>query len=213
MKNFYGGKFMDGLTKITDVVLIGFYFFITSIPIFTIGDSMTALYYVTHKCIFRGKGYTTEYFKSFKSNFNQATLSWLIFLVVQLVLIADIYIMKDSMSKGVLFAAAPWFFMVVLVLIMVWAIYHFAYIARFQNTFKTSFKVSLAIMFVNIPWTLAILGEMILGLLILYRVPVLVLFAPSLFAIAVHPILEKVFRKYMTPEDLKREEDDDMMNF
>ena len=55
MDKFYNNKVFEGITKITDVMLIGFYFIFCSIPIFTIGASLTALYYATHKCIYKGK--------------------------------------------------------------------------------------------------------------------------------------------------------------
>ena len=98
MGRFFNSRFFEGITKATDVLLIGFYFIICSLPVFTIGASTTALYYAIHKCTFKGKGYTTDFFRSFKSNFKQSTLSWLIFIVLFIVLGGDIYITRNMLQ-------------------------------------------------------------------------------------------------------------------
>ena len=74
MGRFFNSRFFEGITKLTDILIIGFYFIVCSIPLFTIGASATALYYATNKCIYRGRGYTTEFFHSFKENFKQSTV-------------------------------------------------------------------------------------------------------------------------------------------
>lgn len=208
MGRFFNSKIFDGITKVTDVMLIGFYFIVCSLPIFTIGASSTALYYAIHKSVFRGRGYTTEFFRSFKDNFKQSTLSWLIFMVLFGVLSADIYVTRNFIQANSPMAAASVFFLVLLIFTIVWSIYHFAYIARFANSFKESFKISAIIMIANIGWSVAIIAVVILLLLLMYRFMILIVFAPGLFACALHPILEKVFRKYMSAEDIAKEDED-----
>ena len=207
MGRFFNSRIFDGISKVTDVMLIGFYFLVCSLPIFTIGASATALYYATHKCIYKGRGYTTEFFHSFKSNFKQSTLSWLIFMALFAILAGDIYITRNMIPADSPFAAASVFFWVLTVFTIVWAIYHFAYIARFANGFKESFKVSAIFMIANFGWSLAIIAVIVLLLILIYRFLILLLFAPGIFACALHPMLEKVFRKYMSAEDLAKEEE------
>ena len=203
MGRFFNSKIFDGITKVTDVMLIGFYFIVCSLPIFTIGASSTALYYAIHKSVFRGRGY-----RSFKDNFKQSTLSWLIFMVLFGVLSADIYVTRNFIQSNSPMAAASVFFLVLLIFTSVWAIYHFAYIARFANSFKESFKISAIIMIANIGWSVAIIAVVIVLLLLMYRFMILIVFAPGIFACALHPILEKVFRKYMSAEDIAKEDED-----
>ena len=208
MGRFFNSKIFDGITKVTDVMLIGFYFIVCSLPIFTIGASSTALYYAIHKSVFRGRGYTTEFFRSFKDNFKQSTLSWLIFMVLFGVLSADIYVTRNFIQANSPMAAASVFFLVLLIFTIVWSIYHFAYIARFANSFKESFKISAIIMIANIGWSVAIIAVVIVLLLLMYKFMILIVFAPGIFACALHPILEKVFRKYMSAEDIAKEDED-----
>ncbi|SDB29239.1 Uncharacterized membrane protein YesL [Pseudobutyrivibrio sp. YE44] len=207
MGRFFNSRFFDSLTKATDVLILGFFFAICSIPVFTIGASATALYYTIHKVVYKGRGYDREFFRSFKENFKQATLSWLIFSLIFGILAGDIYITRNMLDPSSPFAAASIFFLVLFLLTMVWAIYHFSYIARFENGFKESFKVSFIFMILNLGWSMVIVLLCAAILVLMYYIPFLILFAPGLFACGLHPVLEKVFRKYMTPEDIAKEED------
>ena len=67
--------------KFGDLIILNVLWFVCSIPIFTIGASTTAVYYVTLKLARNDDGYTIRsFFKSFKENFKQATIIWLILL-------------------------------------------------------------------------------------------------------------------------------------
>lgn len=207
MERLFNNRFTEGLSKITDILLIGFYFLVCSLPVFTIGASATALYYAIHKSVFKGRGYTTEFFHSFKDNFKQSTLSWIVFVVLFLVLGGDIYITRTMLAADSPLAASSIFFTVLLIFTIAWTIYHFAYIARFENGFKDSFKVSAIIMFANLGWTFVLIGVVLFFVVLVYRFLVLLVFIPGLFTYAIHPLLERVFRKYMTEEDLMKEEE------
>ena len=206
MNRLFDNKIVDGIAKIADLILITLYFALTCLPVVTIGAAMTSLYYVIHKSFFRGRGYTTEYFKAFKSNFKQSTVSWLIYIILFGILSMDVYITRHLPADSA-FAAAPYFFMVLIVLTVMWAIYHFAYIARFENDLKQIFKNSAIIMIANLGWTVVMLA-IVLGIAYLaYRYPLVTLFAPVVLVICLHPILEKIFHKYMSEEDKAKEEE------
>ncbi len=207
MGKIFNNRVFDGISKAADVMLVSIYFLFCSLPIFTMGASATALYYATHKCIFKGRGYTTEFFHSFKENFKQSTLSWLIYIALFALLAGDIYITRNFIASDSPLAAASMFFTVVLVFAIVWAIYHFAYIARFENGFKESFKVSAIFMIANLGWSLVIVAIIAVALVLLSKSLFLIIFLPGCFSCAIHPILEKVFRKYMSDEDLAKEDE------
>ena len=51
------------------MLILGIFWFVTSIPLVTIGASTTAVYYTVNKCIRNKKSYAyVEYWKAFKSN-------------------------------------------------------------------------------------------------------------------------------------------------
>ena len=83
-------KFMGILNKIADMMLLNVLFIITSIPIFTLGASITALYTVTLKLSQAEEIYPLrEYFTAFKANFKKATVLWMILFIVGGVLTAE----------------------------------------------------------------------------------------------------------------------------
>lgn len=87
-------KFMGILNKIADMILLNVLFMITSIPIFTLGASITALYTVTLKLSKEEEIYPMrEYFTAFRANFKKATFLWMILFVVGGVLTAETWLL------------------------------------------------------------------------------------------------------------------------
>lgn len=95
MKLFhYDNPVMQALAKVADIMMLNMVALICCIPIFTVGASMTALHYVSLKVV-RGEDVylMRDFFKSFKQNFKQATVIWLIFFVILALLIFDLVLM------------------------------------------------------------------------------------------------------------------------
>lgn len=207
LTRFFESRFFEGLGKAVDILILSIYFVICSIPIFTIGASLTALYYSIHKVIFQGRGYTTEFFHSFKDNFKQATLSWLIFLVVGTVLGGDLYITTKVISPDDKMAGIWIIFLIFLLIEVIWVLYHFIYIGRFENGFKQSFKVSGALAVLHFAYSILLLLITAMFVLWGYLMPVFALFIPALYMTAIHPLMEKIFRGYMSEEDLALEDE------
>ena len=91
---------MRFLTKIADLMVLNILFCVTSIPLITIGASLTALYSVTLKMVRDEEGSVSRsYFRSFRQNFRQATLLWLGVLVVLALLVLDIRVL-NGMAGG-----------------------------------------------------------------------------------------------------------------
>ena len=76
--------------KLGDLIILNILWIVCSIPVFTAGASTTAVYYVTLKLV-RDEDDSTirSFFRSFKSNFKQATAKWLILLAAAIVLDFD----------------------------------------------------------------------------------------------------------------------------
>lgn len=76
-------KFMRIMGRVGDLILLNFIFLITCVPIITIGAATTALYTVCFRFgTDREEGTVKSYFIAFKENFKQATVLWLILLLV-----------------------------------------------------------------------------------------------------------------------------------
>ena len=68
--------------RVADLIILNLIFIVCCIPIVTIGPALTALYYMTLKMARNEETYIIRgFFKSFKENFRQAIVIWLIILV------------------------------------------------------------------------------------------------------------------------------------
>ena len=58
----------------------------------------------------------------------------------------------------------------------------------------------------NLPWSIVALVLLLAGMLLIYLSPIAITFIPAVVMYLYDMFLEKIFRKYMTEEDLKKEE-------
>ena len=199
------------LSRVLDILKLNFLWILGSLPVFTIGASTTALYYTVHKSIRGDRGYTTRtFFGAFRDNFKAATLPYLIWLAVMIVLGCDAYITYQVLKTGSMKGAFFYFFLVMIAVAIMWSAFLFPYIARFENTVKQTLKNAFLLMVRHLPWSLLLLVILIASALSIYIIPVLLVVIPAVASIVFDFILERLFRRYMSPEDLEREEENDM---
>ncbi len=203
----YDNKFFSAVNKAVDCFFISVLWVIFSIPIFTIGASTTALYDTIHRVIRKEVGYVFRTFwGSFRSNFKQTTKIWLIMLVFIAFLSADIWLLwkPEEKMEAILF----YFFVIALVLIILWALYTFSYSARFELDMKGTMKNSALLAIVNLPWSVLMLVVLAVAALVIYFLPIAIVLLPAIVFLIYERILEKLFRKIMSPEDLEKEMED-----
>lgn len=206
--NLVNNRVIMGINKIVDTLWLCVLFFITSIPIITIGASITSVYYVMLKVIENDRGYvTSEYFSCFKKNFKQATLVWLLLLGVYAFLAFDFIIMKSALSMGDISGYLHYFFLFLIAIVTVWSLYFFPYIARFNNTIKNMLKNTLVIAILNIQWTFVLALLLVFAWALIYMYLPVALIMPTMYHLFKVKVIERVFEKYMTPEDLAAEEE------
>ncbi len=119
---------------------------------------------------------TRDYFKSFKLNFRQATIIWLLMLFFILVLVGDFFILKNSqMQYGNVLSII---LTVVAVLLLFTCTFVFPVLAKFDNTILRTIKNSFFIGVLQFPKTIL--------MMILSLVPaVLFIFVPRIIPIVV----------------------------
>lgn len=209
----FDNKFINGLGKLVDCVWLSILWFLCCIPIVTIGTSSTALYYTVHKSVRGNRGYTTRtFFSAFKDNFKQSILSYLVWLVVMVILVIDMLVTREVLKTGSSMGMFFYFFIVVLVFATIWGVYLFAYVARFQNTVKATLKNAILLELRHLPWSLLIAVIIAAAYLIIWFVPMFLLILPAVVFLLFDLILERIFRMYMTPEDLEKELENDKID-
>lgn len=189
---------MVALGKMADLMIVNVVALICCIPIITIGPSLTALHYVALKIVRDEECYIVRgFFKSFKENFKQGVLLWLIFLVVGIVIVGDIYIMQNS---GIEFHFVLRI-MVLVVAVLTTFTFTFAFpiLAKFDNTIRRTLKNAFLISLMQFPKTiLMILSAVAPILLILISeslIPITILFCLSFPAYASALLYNKFFQK------------------
>lgn len=210
MSGFFNldNKFFQGLNKVVDCVALSTLWLLCCIPVFTAGAATTALYYTINKVIRHGRGYVwKEFWHAFRSNFKQSTVIWLVLVVAAAILGVDGYIMLQFAKAGEKTGTLYVVFFVFLALETAWGIYIFPYIARFENKTKAVFKNTALISIGNLLYTLLLLAIYVIAWLAVYLLPFLVFAVPALYMLIANYILEKIFRKYMSEEDIAAEEE------
>jgi uncharacterized membrane protein YesL len=204
----YDNKFSQIVNKIVNIFFISVLWLIWCIPIVTFGASTTAMYYTVNKVLRHNRSYVfTEFWGSFKRNFKQATLVWLILLVFGIIMWLDAYIMKAFYEAGSELGKFFVVFYVMMLFEVVLGTYIFANIARFENTTKEILKNSALMALAHLPWSLLILVLFVLAILLDIIMPPLILILPTIYMWMCNLILERIFRKYMS-EDVLKEEDE-----
>ncbi|MDR0923606.1 MAG: YesL family protein [Hungatella sp.] len=200
--------------KFGDLIILNILWLVCSIPIFTIGASTTAVYYVTLKLARDDDGYTIRsFFKSFKENFKQSTAIWLILLAVGMILGIDMYFFTRLYTgSGSLRTVMVTVFLAMALIYAAIFTYIFPLQARFFNTVKrtffNAFFMSLRHLFRTIG-LIAIDGVLLAAGFVFMIPPVLMifmLFGFPLLAFINSYILTPVFNQYIPKEEEKREE-------
>ena len=105
----YESKFSQLLLKLCYACYLNLLWFVCSIPIFTIGAATTALYYASLKIVRDEDSHVgAMFFRSFRQNFKQATVLWLIMLGVGLFLAGDGYILYHLRQSSTGTPAVIW---------------------------------------------------------------------------------------------------------
>ena len=189
---------MNVLNKMADLMWLNILTLICCIPVITAGAALTSMHYVALKIVRNEESYITRsFFKSFKTNFRQATLIWLLLMLVAAILGGDYYIitksgMQFSQVLVVLIMAAG-------VLVICTSLYVFPVLAKFDNTIMGTIRNAFIMSILQLPKTVVMFVmtffPLIIYLVSLCLIPIIFLFGFSLPAYAAAMLYNKFFQK------------------
>lgn len=204
------GPIMSFLNKVADIMLLNFITWICCIPIVTAGAAFTALHCMSLKIVRGEEGYIIKgYFQSFKQNFKQATVLWLIVAIIGCILAGDYYILRytplmDSKVIKVLLGAVGFVYMLTV-------IYIFPVLAKFENTVFNTIKNALLISFISLPRAILMLiiysAPVLVFLFFPEFLPVVFLFGLSIPAYLAAKLYSKVLKKFEPQDDAAADAD------
>ncbi|MBQ7989959.1 MAG: DUF624 domain-containing protein [Oscillospiraceae bacterium] len=144
------------ITRIGDLLLLSLLWFVTSLPLITIGASTTALFDICMKIVrSRDPSIIKDFFLSFKNNFRQATVIWLIMAAIGALGGVDMYFWAHSeMSIASVMNAVSIGIMVIFAATL---LYVFPVQATFDNTVKATLRTAFLMSLKHFPDTVGLL--------------------------------------------------------
>ncbi len=174
--------FMMFLTKMANLMILTFLTLICCLPVITGGAAITALYYVSLKMAHGEDPYIVKnYFKSFRQNFVQATLIWLIMLAAALLLAADWHIVLHIMTgknARIMMAAI----LAITIFLLMTGLYVFPTLSRFENPIFRTIKNAFLMSILNLPKSILILLIHLLPIVVVLISPRLI---PLVFCLGI----------------------------
>lgn len=203
------------MNRIADMIVLNVIFLVSCVPIFTIGPALTALYYVAINTWGREDGYIFKmYIKSFKENFKQSTVMWLILLAVGIILSVDVWYWVSQWKATGTGIYKPLTVVSVVMLMVYLMIFTFVWplLAKFSNSNRGTIKNALAMVLTHVPETILIWAIFVLVALIVYMVSfarIAVFFiGVSLIAYLQALVFRHIFKPYLGEEEHKTPEEE-----
>lgn len=170
MKNLLNleSPLMQLLTRIGDLILLNVMFLICCVPVITAGASLAALHKMAQEIVYDTDSSTFKgFFRAFRANFKQATLVWVVILVVIASLFCD-YLLIITFFSGS--ESVKWMLglLVVLAVLVSSALcYVIPLLTRYENNLRQHVSNAIILMFIKFPRTLGLLALTWLPLILL----------------------------------------------
>lgn len=190
---------MRFLNRMADMIILNILMIVCCIPIITAGAAFTAMHYVLLKMVRDEEGYLVRgFFKSFAQNFRQATLIWLLMLLIIAVYVGDWFIFVYS---GVVFPRVLVIgVMAIGIVILMVSMYVFPLLARFDNTIRKTINNAVLLAFANLPRTILMIVlyalPFVIGYFSAYAFIFIVMFGFSVPAYGAAWLYSNIFKRF-----------------
>lgn len=147
------GPLMNALRTLANIFLCNLMFCLLSLPVFTVGASLTALYVCMQAILEEDEDdvIIKQFWNAFKENFRQATAIWLLCVLVFIFLgIYYLIILSLAGAAGKMYRIS--FFLMCIVFLFGFQ-YLFPMQARYRNTVKNTVKNAWLLSIAALPWT------------------------------------------------------------
>ena len=171
----YENPFIQFLVRVGDLMILNVLFILCSLPVVTLGASLTALHRVTQNMLFeQEEPLIKAFFRAFRQNFKQSTLVWLVELVVIVSLVCDVLLVMAYFDGGL---AKAMYILVAVLAILVAGVFSYLMplIARYENGMRQQVNNAVVLAIIKLPKTLLLmLLNLLPVILLLISVPVFV---------------------------------------
>ncbi len=213
--------FISFMNRVADLMILNLIYLLFCIPVITIGPATVALYYVTLKMARNEESYIFKsFFKSFKLNFVQGLIMWIIDLAIFGVMYLDFKVLSGGVAgieaSGTMFTALKVVLMAISLIMVFTFTFTFPVLAKFDNSIKNTYKNSLIMsirhfltsIVIILCWGAVFLAGYFFPQIIILHI--LILF--SLAAFAPSFLLVKNFDNYIPAEEREEEDGADLQD-
>lgn len=167
----FDNPFIQLLCRVGDLMIANFLFLICCLPVVTVGASLAGLIKVVQSISLGGEpGVARTFFKGFRENFRQATVLWLILVLLAASMVCDILLAQSFLSATAASAVRALVTALAFVVLAA-ASYAFPLLARYENTLHQHCINAIILMILNLPRTLAITVLNAVPFLLAYFLP------------------------------------------
>ena len=210
----YESPIMQFLNKLVDCFFLSVLWMIFSLPIITLGPATCALYYTANKVIRHNRSHVLrEFWRSFKESFKQGIIVGICLTIFYVVVIQNIYMFVGGFYNGIVSKPLFIFNLVIGVITLPVAVFIFSYIARFVNNLRTIVKNCVLISIRHLFVSILLLVLLVVAVVIFWLYPPTVFLLPALYMVIATFLLEPVYRRYMSDEDLQAENERNMVYY
>lgn len=160
MGNFFkmDSPVMIFLSKVADLMILNILTILFCIPVFTAGASLTAMWSVLLKMVRKEEPTVSKaFFSSFKLNFKQSTIIWLVLVAFGAVIGLDFYMFTQDKLFTVFPSAIRYAILAVAIIVIVVFMYVFPIQSRFDNKVFATLRNALFMSIAQLPKTVVML--------------------------------------------------------
>ena len=211
MRKLMHSRLWRGVGYVLDYFFLNILWILCCIPVFTIGAATTGAYYASLRLMNEDDDAVIQnFFKSFKSNFKQATLLWLPVLAVAAFLALDISLcFRYSQVTQTMIAVVFIMLVCIAFLLLLTVLYLFPLQSWFDNTLVVTLRNALVLGVHHFGWSIVLVISDALVILIALCVKGMILFAPGMLFAWNGFVFKRIFIQY-TPQTSEGTQSNDL---
>lgn len=205
---------MQFLSRMADLMILNLVTLLFMIIPFTGGAALTGMHYVLLKMVRNEENYIIKgFWKSFKENFKQSTIIWIVVCVIAIVLGMDYYMVYQLAGEFTRI------YVIVLLAVTLFAYMTFLYVfplqSRFVNTVSRTLRNAVMMMILGLPRTILMVVISAVPVILLYFfdirvIPILVLFGFTLPAYGMAYLYNGLFKRFEPEEEEQLSEEEEL---
>lgn len=198
----YNNPFLTVLRRLVDYFLVGLLWVAASVPVITGGAALTAALQTIQTSIRKDEGHIVKTFwRQFRAEFMQATLLWLLTLVLDGILFLNFCIIRD-IEMPVVFEILGY---VACLLAFLWMQLWFGYLSAFADNTKTLLHNTFR-MVIGSPVLTLLAGVLpfaaaIIAYVSLLTISLLLFIIPACYLFLYAALMRKLFSRYLPAEE------------